>query len=118
MTARPMRADVWRAEFGDPAGAEGAAGRRPAVVISADDFHNTGAPVVFVVPVTTSRRHYLSRVHIPPGRSGLREPGWAAVEHARSVSTLRLLEHLGTVGDGVMSGIMNSLRWLLDLDPR
>lgn len=118
MTARPMRADVWWAEFGAPAGVEQAAGQRPAVVISGDDFHDTGAPVVFVVPVTTSRRHYLSRVHIPPGRSGLRQASWAAVEHARSISTLRLLEHLGTVGEGVMAPIMNSLRWLLDLDPR
>jgi mRNA-degrading endonuclease toxin of MazEF toxin-antitoxin module len=40
------------------------------------------------------------------------------VEHTRSVSTLRLLKHLGSVSDEVMDQIFRSLRWLLDLDPR
>jgi mRNA-degrading endonuclease toxin of MazEF toxin-antitoxin module len=113
-----MRSDVWWTEFGPPVGAEQGAGQRPSVVISSDDLHGTGAPVAFVVPVTTSQRHYLSRVPIAPGRSGLRQPSWAAVEHTRSVSTLRLLEHLGSVRDDVMDEIFRSLRWLLDLDPR
>ena len=116
MSVRPRRADVWWTEFGSPVGAEQGAGQRPSVVISSDDLHATGAPVVFVVPVTTSQRHYLSRVPIAPGRSGLRQPSWAAVEHMRSVSTIRLLEHLGSVGDGVMDQIFGSLHWLLDLE--
>jgi len=111
-----MRADVWWTEFGPPVGTEQGAGQRPSVVISSDDLHRTGAPVAFVVPVTTSQRHFPSRVPIAPGRSGLRQPSWAAVEHTRSVSTLRLLEHLGSVGDGVMDQIFRSLRYLLDLD--
>ena len=87
-------------------------------MISSDDFHDTGAPLSFVVPVTTSQRHYLSRVAIAPGPSGLRQRSWAAVEHTRSVSTIRLLEHLGLVSDEVMDQIFRSLRWLFDLDPR
>ena len=87
-------------------------------MISSDDFHDTGAPLSFVVPVTTSQRHYLSRVAIAPGPSGLRQRSWAAVEHTRSVSTIRLLEQLGLVSDEVMDQIFRSLRWLLDLDPR
>lgn len=117
MTARPMRADVWWTDFGSPVGAEQSAGRRPSIVISCDDFHATGTPLAFVVPVTTSQRHYMSRVPVAPGRSGLRQPSWAAVEHTRSISTLRLLEHLGSVSDGVVDQIFRSLRWLLDLDP-
>jgi mRNA interferase MazF len=120
MSARPMRADVWWTEFGPPVGAEQGAGRgagqRPSVVISSDDLHSSGAPIVFVVPVTTSQRHYSSRVQIAPGRSGLGQPSWAAVERMRSISTLRLLEHLGTVSDGVMDEICRSLRYLLDLE--
>jgi len=118
VSVRPRRADVWWTEFGTPIGVEQGAGQRPSVVISSDDFHGTGAPLVFVVPVTTSQRHYLSRVAVAPGRSGLRQPSWAAVEHTRSVSTVRLLEHLGSVSDGVMDQIFGSLSWLLDLDPR
>jgi mRNA interferase MazF len=118
LSARPRRADVWWTEFGPTVGAEQAAGQRPCIVISSDDFHDTGAPLSFVVPVTTSQRHYLSRVAIAPGPSGLRQRSWAAVEHTRSVSTIRLLEHLGLVSDEVMDQIFRSLRWLLDLDPR
>jgi mRNA-degrading endonuclease toxin of MazEF toxin-antitoxin module len=112
-----MRSDVWWTDFGSPVGVEQAADRRPSIVISSDDLHATGAPFVFVVPVTTSQRHYSSRVPVAPGRSGLRQPSWAAVEHTRSISTLRLLEHLGSVGDGVTDQILRSLRWLLDLEP-
>jgi mRNA-degrading endonuclease toxin of MazEF toxin-antitoxin module len=110
-----MRADVWWTEFGPPVGAEQGAGQRPSVVISSDDLHGSGAPIVFVVPVTTSRRHYPSRVPIAPGRSGLRQASWAAVEHTRSVSSVRLLEHLGSVSDDVMDQIARSLGYLLDL---
>ena len=113
-----MRADVWWTEFGTPVGVEQGAGQRPSVVISSDDLHHTGAPLAFVVPVTTSHRHYPSRVPIGPGRSGLQLPSWAAVEHTRSVSTLRLLEHLGSVGESVMDEIVRSLRYLLELEPR
>lgn len=117
MNNQPARADVWWTDFGSPIGSEQAAGQRPSVVISSDDLHATGAPLAFVVPVTTRQRHYMSRVRIAPGRSGLTQPSWAAVEHTRSISTLRLLEHLGSVSEGLMDQILGSLRWLLDLDP-
>ncbi|MGH7918546.1 MAG: type II toxin-antitoxin system PemK/MazF family toxin [Candidatus Dormibacteraceae bacterium] len=117
MSIRPARADVWWTDFGSPIGSEQASGQRPSVVISGDDLHGSEAPFAFVVPVTTTQRHYLSRVRIAPGRSGLRLSSWAAVEHTRSISTIRLLEHLGSVSESVMDQILGALHWLLDLDP-
>lgn len=112
-----MRADVWWTDFGPPVDSEQASGRRPGVVISSDDLHATRAPLAFVVPVTSRRRPYPSRVPIAPGRSGLQVASWAAVEHTKSISTLRLLERLGSVSEDVIGEILGSLRWLLDLDP-
>jgi mRNA interferase MazF len=54
VTAR--RGEVWLVDFGNPIGRE-QAGRRPAVVVSADRLNESLAGVVIVVPCTTTCAH-------------------------------------------------------------
>jgi len=118
VSTRPQRGDIWQVEFGRPVGNEQGAGLRPAVVISSNGFNDSGAGLAIVAPLTTAQRNYPSRIRIRPGSSGLLETSWAAVEHLRSVSVLRLREYRGTVDDQVLDVIDEVLGFLLHRSDR
>jgi mRNA interferase MazF len=112
MTRR--RGDVWLVDFGDPLGHE-QAGRRPAVVISADPLNESRSGVLMVVPCTTVRRELPSHVEVDPGESGLDEVTYAKCEDLKSISERRLITRLGRVDPAVTFEIGRVLRFLLDL---
>jgi mRNA interferase MazF len=105
---------VWLVDFGHPVGHE-QAGRRPAVVVSADALNDTRAGVVIVVPTTTTPRGLPSHVEIEPNRSGLDDVCYAKCEDVKSVSDQRLIARLGTVDEEFVFRIGRTLRFLLDL---
>ena len=113
MNSRPQRGDIWNIDFGRPTGHEQGAGSRPGLVISTDDFNNSGAGLVIVAPLTTSQRGYPSRIKIGARQSGLRETSWAAVEHLRSLSVLRLREYRGSVDRAALTEVERVLDLLL-----
>ena len=110
----PRRGEVWLLDFGDPIGRE-QAGRRPAVVVSADPLNESRAGVVIVVPCTTAHRGLPSHIEIEPGASGLDDVSYAKCEDVKSVSEQRLIVRLGVVSPGNQFEIARSLRFLLDL---
>lgn len=71
-------------------------------MVSTDDFNDSGAGLVIVAPLTTAQRGYPSRIKIRPAESGLRETSWAAVEHLRSLSLLRLRDYRGSIDRAVL----------------
>lgn len=105
---------MWLVDFGQPVGRE-QAGRRPAVVISADRLNESAAGVVMVVPCTTARRELPSHIEIDPADSGLDEVSYAKCEDLKSISEGRLIGRLGAVGPEVTFEIGRVLRILLDL---
>lgn len=111
MSAR--RGDIWLVDFGEPVGRE-QAGRRPAVVVSADGLNDSRAGVVIVVPCTTVHRGLPSHVEIDPADSGLDEVSYAKCEDVKSVSDRRLVARLGVVDDAAHFGITRALRFLLE----
>jgi len=111
MTAR--RGEVWLIDFGEPVGSE-QAGRRPAVVVSADRLNESPAGVVIVVPCTTARRNLPSHVEIEPGESGLDETSYAKCEDVKSISEHRLVARLGVAGDEALFALSRTLGFLLD----
>ncbi len=110
----PRRGEVWLVDFGDPVGRE-QAGRRPAVVVSADPLNESRAGVVIVVPTTTTLRGLPSHIEIDANDSGLDEVSYAKCEDVKSVSERRLIARLGVVNDEVAFRIARALRILLDL---
>lgn len=110
----PRRGEVWLVDFGDPVGRE-QAGKRPALLISADSLNESRAGVVVVVPITTAYRGLPSHVEIDRGSSGLDEVSYAKCEDVKSVSEQRLVGRLGVVGDEAMFQTARALRFLLDL---
>ena len=108
------RGEVWTVDFGEPIGRE-QAGRRPAVVVSADPLNASRAEVVIVVPCTTVRRDLPSHVELEPKTSGLKTVSYAKCEDVKSVSTERLVRRLGVAGDDELFALGRVLRFLLDL---
>jgi len=100
-------------DFGEPVGRE-QAGRRPAVVVSADRLNESQAGVVIVVPCTTARREIPSHVEIDPETSGLEQVSYAKCEDVKSISEHRLVARLGAVNAEALFAIARSLRLLLD----
>lgn len=111
---RPRRGELWLVDFGEPVGRE-QAGRRPALVVSADPLNEGPAGVVVVVPVTTAHRGLPSHIEIEPGVSGLDEVSYAKCEDVKSVSDRRLVTQLGSAKPDVLFGVSRALRFLLDL---
>ena len=83
MSAR--RGELWLVDFGEPVGRE-QAGKRPAVVVSADPLNEGLSGVVMVVPLTSARRGLPSHVEIDKPASGLDEVSYAKCEDLKSLS--------------------------------
>jgi mRNA interferase MazF len=111
---KPRRGDVWLVDFGDPVGRE-QAGRRPAVIVSADPMNEGPAGVVIVVPMTTAPRDLPSHIEVEPGASGLDELSYAKCEDVKSVSDRRLMARLGEASSEAMLEITRVLRFLLEI---
>lgn len=109
----PRRGEIWLVDFGEPVGFE-QAGRRPAVIVSADPLNESRAGVVIVVPCTTARRDLPSHVELDPERHGLEEVSYAKCEDVKSISERRLVARLGAADDEALFAITRALRFLLD----
>lgn len=101
-------------DFGEPVGRE-QAGRRPALIVSADALNDGPAGLVIVVPMTTARRRLASHIEIEPGDSGLDDVSYAKCEDIKSISDRRLVARLGATRPDVMFNIGHVLTHLLDL---
>jgi mRNA interferase MazF len=109
----PRRGEVWLVDFGDAVGRE-QAGRRPAVVVSADQLNDSPAGVLIVVPCTTARRGLPSHVELEPGASGLDVVSYAKCEDVKSISEQRMVRRLGVAAPAPLFEIARTLRFLLD----
>jgi mRNA interferase MazF len=108
------RGEVWLVDFGDPIGHE-QAGRRPAVIISADGLNHSPAGVVIVVPCTTTPRGLPSHVELDPATTGLSQISYAKCEDVKSVSARRLISLVGRADPRAIFDIERAVRYLLDL---
>ena len=111
---KPRRGEVWLVDFGKPVG-RAQAGRRPALVVSADALNEGPAGLVIVVPITTAPRGLPSHVEIEPGDSGLDDVSYAKCEDIKSISDRRLVARLGTTEPHVMFNVGRVLTYLVDL---
>jgi mRNA interferase MazF len=110
---RPRRGEIWLVDFDSPVGRE-QAGRRPAVIVSADPLNESRAGIVIVVPCTTTRRGLPSHVELDPATSELDDTTYAKCEDIKSISDERLIARLGDTPLDALFEITRSLRFLLD----
>jgi mRNA interferase MazF len=109
------RGQVWLVDL-DPTRGHEQAGRRPALVISADGLNRSRAGVVVVVPMTTRTRSIPSHVEVSPPDGGVHETSYVRCEDIRSVAVRRLVDGpFGVVSPEVMGRVEETMRFLLEL---
>lgn len=113
-TSEPLRGDVWDVNL-DPTQGREQAGRRPALVVSADAFNRGAADLVIVVPITSAEKHIPIHVKIDAPEGGLRTTSFAKPEDVRSISKARLGKRRGNVSAGTMARVEDMLRVLMGL---
>ena len=108
----PQRGEIWWVELVAVVGRE-QAGRRPAVVVSSNDFLETGARRAAVVPITTKFRDLPSWVPINPTMGNLK-PSRALPDQIRTVDFAQLVKSAGSVDTKTLKAIESILRLVLD----
>ena len=108
------RGEVWLVDLNPTRGHE-QAGRRPALVASADEFNHGPAGLVIVVPMTTRERGIPLHVSVDPPEGGLDRRSFIKCEDVRSVSEQRLVRRFGVVAPETLALVADRLRIVLDL---
>lgn len=91
------------------------AGRRPALVISVDEFNHGPAGLVHVIPLTTKEKGIPLHVEVHPRQGGPTRRSFVKCEDVRSVAKERLLELWGKAGPAALAAVEDRLRILLGL---
>lgn len=101
--------DIVDVDFGTRVGSE-AGFTRPGVVVVADSFLRFRPTVIFVVPLTSTERHFPSHVEITPdARNELTVTSYALVEQMRAVNSDRCSPTNGNVGPAAARQILEVL---------
>lgn len=113
---RPLlrRGEVWDAEF-DPVRGREQAGRRPAVILSADRFHQSRSTLAYVAPVTRTDRQSPWQVAVEPPEGGLVARSFVMCDQVRIFSVERVIRYRGRLDPATLAEIEHRLRVLLDL---
>ncbi len=112
----PRRGDVWWVELGPPRGS-GPAGRRPAVVVSADRFNRSAISTVVIAAVTSNIRlaQAPGNVALPAGTAELDRDSVVNVAQLAAVDTRFLAARSGSLTEEQVSSLDRGLRLALDL---
>ena len=103
-----QRSDVFLVNLGPVIGSE-VGKTRPAIVLQ-NEMANRTSPTVTVVPLSTKvERVFPFQVLIPAGEGGLTRDSKALCEQIRTLSTKRLLQHLGSLAPERLAEIRTAL---------
>jgi mRNA interferase MazF len=109
-----LRGDVWEAEF-DPVRGHEQAGRRSAMLISADRLHQGRSNLAYVVPMTGTDRGTPWHVPVEPPEAGLTARSFIMCDQMRIFAVERLVRRRGRVSAATLAEVEDRLRVLLDL---
>lgn len=108
------RGEVWIVDL-DPVAGHEQGGRRPALILSVDQFNASRADLVTLLPITSRARAVRTRVVVRPPEGGLSVPSWVIGEQTRTVAATRLARRLGVVSATTMEQVSEIVRALLGL---
>jgi mRNA interferase MazF len=105
MVILPQRGELWLADLSPTQGHE-QTGRRPVLIISANEFNAGPATLVFALPITRT----------DPPEGGLKSRSFILCDSLRSISRERLgAAPWGAVSPATLGKVAYALRILLDL---
>lgn len=111
---RPKRGEIWDVDL-DPVTGHEQGGRRPALILSIDEFNDGPADLVTAIPVTSRDKKIRSHVRIEPPEGGCTEVSFIKAEEVRTISIRRLGGRRGSVSDITMAKVETIVRFLLKL---
>lgn len=118
MRNNPKRGEVWRVDLDPTVGSE-IQKSRPCVVINADGIGRL--PVRLIVPITSWKPAYVNYpwcVYIQPdSTNGLSKASAADTFQTRSVSVLRMSEHMGILPEATLATIARAIALCVDYEP-
>jgi mRNA interferase MazF len=106
------RGEVWTVEL-DPTLGHEQAGRCPALILSVDEFNESPADLVTLLPITSEPRQLLTRIPITPPEGGLRFQSWVICEQVRTVSKRRLVSCSGRITPATLAAVTDIVGLLL-----
>ncbi len=112
--SEPCRGDIWAVDHNPIRGHE-QAGRRPALVVSVDQFNHGPADLVVVLPITSKAKGIPLHVSLTPPEGGMKVASYIKCEDIRSVTKQRLIKLLGQVSPQVMRDVEERLTVLLGM---
>jgi mRNA interferase MazF len=109
------RQDVWLVNLNPPGKGREIHKTRPALVVSHDDFNNSPADLVIVLPITSTDLKIPAHIRIDPPEGGVRNASFIKCDQIRTISKERLIKRWGSVSGKTMSAVEDAIRILLDL---
>ena len=113
--ALPVRGYMLRNVALDPVLGHEQDGRRPALVVSVDQFNQGASGLVLVVPIASRDKNIRSRFAIEAGEGGCKTRSFAVCEAIRSISLEWMTQRRGMVTDETMEKVEFCLRILLGM---
>ncbi len=111
---KPVRGEVWDVAL-DPVLGHEQGGKRPALVVSADQFNQGPSGLAIVVPITSRDRNIRSWVAIEAGEGGCKTRSFAMTEALRSISVERMTRRRGMVSPQTMEKVEDCMRVILGI---
>lgn len=106
--------EIWLADL-DPVVGHEQGGRRPVVVVSAEEMNALPIRMAVVVPLTGRDRGLITQPQITGAGSGLSRTSFARPEDIRAIDQTRLARRLGAATAGELAEIRKVLRYYLEL---
>lgn len=95
----------------DPTSGKEQKGKRPAVIVSGEDFHVSG--LVIVCPVTTKIKNYFGDVILKPDKTNcLKQESEILVGQIRTVDISRCNKKIGHITDEELNKVLQGFGWL------
>ncbi|WP_442481916.1 type II toxin-antitoxin system PemK/MazF family toxin [Aeoliella sp. SH292] len=113
-TGDPMRGEVWDVDL-DPVKGHEQAGKRPALIVSADRLNASAAGLLIVLPITTKDKQIPLHVKVAKPTGGVSKDSYVIPEQVRSISRGRLVRRRGKIDAATMAKVEDHLRIVLDL---
>ena len=108
----PKQGEVWDILL-DPTVGREQGGRRPALVVSGDDFNQLPNGRHFIVPITSRNRGLVLHVPIISPEGGLEKDSVIMCDQIKSVSALRFKRRRGTVSPSTLDQVRELLRLII-----
>ena len=112
--SEPLRGEIWLVDL-DPTRGREQAGKRPALVVSANAFNKGPADLVVVLPITSKAKGIPLHVRIDPPEGGVNTPSFIKCEDVRSVAKQRLSKRWGAVSPVTMQAVEDRIRILFEV---